>query len=73
MMTAPLVLAQFVNMRNFVAAYSSERNLFKGQVHISASSIGEAQDKFFEWLKKQSVYPHMWNMYVDFTEIGDSL
>jgi hypothetical protein len=42
-------------------------------VHISASSIGEAQDKFFEWLKKQSVYPHMWNMSVDFTEIGDSL
>jgi len=73
MMTALLVLAQFGNMRNFVATYSSERNLFKGQVHISASSIGEAQDKFFEWLKKQSVYPHMWNMYVDFTEIGDSL
>ena len=73
MMTAPRVLAQFANMRNFVATYSSERNLFKGQVHISASSIGEAQDKFFEWLKKQSVYPHMWNMYVDFTEIGDSL
>jgi hypothetical protein len=73
MMTVPLVPAQFGDMRNFVATYKSERNLFKGQVHISALSIGEAQDKFFDWLKKQSVYPHMWNISVDFVEIGDSL
>jgi hypothetical protein len=60
-------------MRNFVATYNSDRNLFKGQVHISAVSIGEAQGKFFDWLKKQSVYPHMWNLSVNFEEISDSL
>jgi len=71
--TAPLVLVLFDDMRNFVATYNSDRNLFKGQVHISAVSVGEAQDKFFDWLKKQSVYPHMWNLSVNLEEIGDSL
>jgi len=73
MMTAPVVLVLFGNMRNFVATYNSDRNIFKGQVHISAVSVGEAQDKFFDWLKKQAVYPHMWNIYVNLEEIGDSL
>jgi len=73
MTTVPLVLVLFDDMRNFIATYSSERNLFKGQVHISAVSVGEAHDKFFDWLKKQAVYPHLWNLSVNLEEIGDSL
>ena len=73
MTTVPLVLVLSDDMRNFIVTYTSERNLFKGQVHVSAVSVGEAQDKFFDWLKKQAVYPHMWNLSVNFEEIGDSL
>jgi hypothetical protein len=73
MTTVPLVLVLSGDMRNFIVTYTSERNLFKGQVHISAVSVGEAQDKFFDWLKKQAVYPHMWNISVNLEEIGDSL
>jgi len=73
MTTVPVVLVLSGDMRNFIVTYTSERNLFKGQVHVSAVSVGEAQDKFFDWLKKQAVYPHMWNISVNFEEIGDSL
>lgn len=73
MTTVPVVLVLFGDMRNFIVTYTSERNLFKGQVHVSAVSVGEAQDKFFDWLKKQAVYPHMWNISVNWEEIGDSL
>jgi hypothetical protein len=73
MTIVPLVLVLSDDMRNFIVTYTSERNLFKGQVHVSAVSVGEAQDKFFDWLKKQAVYPHMWNISVNLEEIGDSL
>lgn len=60
-------------MRNFVATFSSRGNIEKGQVHINALSIVEAQDKFFEYLKKTDLYQHMWNLNLEIIEIKDSI
>jgi hypothetical protein len=49
-------------MRYFVANYSSEGNSDKGTVWISADSIVEAQNKFFDHLKTTNLYQHMWKL-----------
>ena len=72
MTIVPVVLVLFGDMRNFIVTYTSERNLFKGQCSVN-SIESEQKDKFFDWLKKQAVYPHMWNISINFEEIGDSL
>lgn len=56
----------------YVTAYSP-RNCESIQVAIWATSIDNAQDKFFDYLKKLDLYKHMWNLNVDFEEIKDIL
>ena len=60
-------------MRNFLATYSSSGNLEKGQVHINAWDIVEAQDKFFDHLKTTGLYSHMWCLELKIVEITDSI
>jgi hypothetical protein len=55
----------------YVAKYSSEGNLEKGEVVIVASTISEAQDKFFVWLKNRPLYQHMWRLNVEFREVRE--
>ena len=47
-------------MKAYIVDWSSAGNADKGTVVVTANSISEAQDKFWEWLKKRPVYQHMW-------------
>lgn len=60
-------------MRNFVIGYSSHSNVFKGHIHVKANTVSEAQDKFFQWLREQPTYAHLWDLTFAVQEIGDSL
>lgn len=60
-------------MRNFIVHYSSHSNVFKGVMHVKANTISEAQDKFFEWLREQPSYAHLWQLSFEFVEIGTSI
>jgi hypothetical protein len=42
-------------------------------MHVKANTISEAQDKFFEWLREQPSYAHLWQLSFEFVEIGASL
>jgi hypothetical protein len=55
----------------YVAKYSIKGNLEEGEVVIKASTISEAQDKFFVWLKNRPIYQHMWGLNVGFREVED--
>jgi len=57
--------------RVYVAKYSSEGNIEKGEVVIGAGNISEAQDEFFVWLKDKSLYQHMWKLNVEFREVEE--
>lgn len=46
----------------YIFTYESLNNLFKGEIGIESNSLVEAQDKFLEWLRKQPIYHHMWNL-----------
>jgi hypothetical protein len=54
--------------RTFIATASSPGNIWQRNVVIHAASIAKAQDKFFDWLKTQSVYEHMWKLNLDIYE-----
>ena len=49
-------------MKLYIFDYFSENNLFSGEVCIEAKGLVEAQDKFFDWVKKQQTYQHMWGL-----------
>ena len=49
-------------MKLYIFDYSSEGNIFSGEICIEAEGLVEAQDKFFAWLKKQQTYQHMWQL-----------
>ena len=49
-------------MKLYIFDYSSEGNIFSGEVCIEAKGLVEAQDKFFDWVKKQQTYQHMWQL-----------
>jgi hypothetical protein len=53
--------------------YVSQDNIFKGQIHISAMTVSEAQDKFFKWLRDQHDYAHLWSLEIKLVEIECSL
>lgn len=57
-------------MRRFLAKATSPGNLWEGEVIIEAKTLDEAQNKFFEWLKKEPVYSHMWRLNVTLEDIG---
>ena len=56
-------------MKVFIATYESTGNLEKGRICLEGRSIVDAQDKFFEWLRTQPLYQHMWQLSVQFEEI----
>ena len=60
-------------MRNFIVSYYSENNVFRGDVHVSAMTVAEAQDKFLIWLREQQAYPHLYHLSFNVQEIGESL
>ena len=60
-------------MRNFIVKYNSHNNMFKGVLHVKANTISEAQDKFFDWLREQPTYAHLWQLSFEFVEIGTSI
>lgn len=47
----------------------STGNVFKASIAIEANSLVQAQDKFLDWLKKQPVYQHMWNLTFECKEL----
>lgn len=49
-------------MKLYIFDYSSEGNIFSGEICIEAEGLVEAQDKFFAWLKKQQTYQRMWRL-----------
>ena len=49
-------------MQLYIFNYSSEGNLFSGEVCFEAKGLVEAQDKFIAWVKKQQTYQHMWQL-----------
>ena len=49
-------------MKLYIFDYSSEGNIFSGEVCIEAEGLVEAQDKFIDWVKKQKTYQHMWRL-----------
>ena len=55
-------------MKHFTVEYASVNNCFLGSRVVSAETLSDAQTMFFEWLKKQSVYGHMWRLDFAFTE-----
>ena len=55
----------------YIFDYESIDNIFKGEVAIEANGLVEAQDKFLVWVKKQSVYPHMWSLSFRARELKD--
>lgn len=57
----------------YLVNYLSKNNIFEGKVVISAKNLVEAQDKFFDWLKKQPVYQYMWNLSISIEEIKEGV
>lgn len=49
-------------VKAYIVDWSSEGNIQSGTSVIQAESIVEAQDKFWEWLRKQPIYGHMWRL-----------
>lgn len=39
------------------------------EVIVRAENPVQAQDKFFEWLRRQPVYRHMWAMSMEMMEV----
>ena len=56
-------------MKNYLAGYSSENNLFTGMRLIKAVDLPHAQSQFFQWLSCQPVYSHMWQISVRFETV----
>ena len=56
-------------MKTFIATYESAGNLEKGRICLEGHNAVDAQDKFFDWLKEQPLYSHMWQLSVQFEEI----
>jgi len=57
-------------MRAFYVKYDSPGNITsKVPLIIHAKSIGQAQDKFVEYLKRIGLWSHMWKLNVEFEEV----
>jgi hypothetical protein len=42
--------------------------MFKGTITIRAKNASSAMGKFFEWLKQQEVFDHMWALEISMHE-----
>ena len=61
-------------MKTFEVEWTSPGNItIKKRLIIRAEGIVEAQDKFFDWLKKQPVYEHMWCLNLQIAQAGEFL
>ena len=61
-------------MKTFEVEWTSPGNItIKKRLIIRAEGIVQAQDKFFDWLKKQPVYEHMWCLNLQITQAGEFL
>lgn len=49
-------------MKVFLVDWSSEGNQESGTITVQAKSVIEAQDKFWDWLRKQPIYAHLWRL-----------
>jgi hypothetical protein len=49
-------------VKGYIFDWSSPGNLDQGTICIPAESLTKAQDKFFDWLKKQPIYSHLWKL-----------
>lgn len=49
-------------MKVFLVDWSSEGNQESGTIAVQARSVLEAQDKFWDWLREQSIYAHLWRL-----------
>lgn len=57
-------------MRTFQVKWESPGNIVENTtVIVKAHNLVSAQDKFFDWLKKQSVYSHMRKLNFAITEV----
>lgn len=57
-------------MKTYRIQWSSPRNIVKNdEVIVRAETLVQAQDKFFEWLRRQPVYRHMWAMSMEMVEV----
>jgi hypothetical protein len=60
--------------KSYIATYYSDGNLGgMKEIHIAASSISEAQDKFFTYLKSLPLYRHMWHLDVRLRQLEETL
>ena len=55
-------------MKTYKFSYNSEGNFEKGDVHVNACGILEANTKFFNWLIQQQLCTHMWQLSIKVVE-----
>ena len=58
-------------MNTYLVEYNSEGNLFEGKLVVRAPNIALVQDTFFEWLKKQPTYNHLWQLSFSIEVVGE--
>jgi len=56
-------------MKTYKIKYYSPCNAFKGEVFTKNNSSSEAMSDFFDWLKEQAVWLHLWKIEVTIEEI----
>jgi len=59
-------------MKTYRITYNSPKNLFQGEVFTKKNSSAEAMQEFFEWLKEQCVWNHLWSIQINIEEVQDS-
>ena len=59
-------------MKTYRITYNSPKNLFQGEVFTRKNSAQEAMDVFWEWLKEQSVWMHLWSIEINIEEVEDA-
>ena len=56
-------------MKTYKIKYHSSGNAFKGEVFTKNNSPSDAMSDFFDWLKEQAVWLHLWKIEVTIEEI----
>ena len=56
-------------MKTFKIKYNSPKNIFQGEVFTKANKSSEAMEQFFEWLKEQATWIHLWEIHISIEEI----
>lgn len=59
-------------MKTYRITYNSPKNLFQGEVFTKKNSSPEAMQEFFEWLKEQSVWTHLWCIQINIEEVEEA-